>query len=698
MKHGRQRLLYFLALAALLALFAGCKGESPTAPPATGTGGGTGGAGNPPGGGITPPSGATLTLTVSNPSPLIDSVSTITATVSLNGQPVVNGTAVEFITSLGVFTDTQDVRTIRTTTNGVASAVLTSPDAGVAIVSATVNNVTKTVQITFNEQQVNPPQPSTAPTISSVTPNTGPPTGGTLITITGTNFRSPVRVIVDAGPAGSKEAFVQPQSVTLTSIVAATPSINLTATQTQAAAITVIVDAGSPNEQRVTRSAAFTYVTTNLTPIYRALSPTSGGIEGGTQITILGDAFDAAGGVQVFFGAAQAQVVNVLFNRIIVMSPTARDTAPNASGPVTGPVDLRIKNIASGKEVTAVGAFRYTPKMQITTVQPLIGSALGGTVVTIDGTGFNDPLAVFIGDVLAQVIKVTGTQIQARTGSLASPCSSASGPIAVMNTDNGDTANAPSLFTFQYVGVQPSITGVSFSPSAPPNDVPRPGAPIQVSVLNPGVGPLGTGLVRFTLGSSTASATPNPISNGLGTTTFTVVIPTTLTFTSTVACTTSGGFPGTQLAPISVPITFLNVTTTCTDTLPDAIQVFPPAPNSCAAPPTATLTSPAQTCPTTPNLTPPSQTAAGALTHTATITITNNGTQTLNLGAPTVTPTNATVTVSPNTATTVTGGSSRNFTVTVDPTAAGPDGATITFTTNDPANPTITVVVCGNAT
>src|SRR5215210_954375 len=174
MRNTRQRLLFFLALAALLAIFTGCKSESPTAPPAVG-GGGTGGAGNPPGGGVTPPTGATLVLTVSNANPLIDSVSTITATVTQNGQPVPNGTAVEFITNLGVFTDTQDVRTIRTTTNGVASAVLTSADPGVATVSATVNNVTRTTTITFSEAPVTPPIPSTNPTITSVTPNSGPP-------------------------------------------------------------------------------------------------------------------------------------------------------------------------------------------------------------------------------------------------------------------------------------------------------------------------------------------------------------------------------------------------------------------------------------------------------------------------------------------------------------------------------------------
>ena len=77
---------------------------------------------------------------------------------------------VEFLTDVGTFTDTQDVRTIRTTTNGVASAVLTNSSAGVATVTVTVNNVTKSVKITFSDLPVIPPIPSTAPTIISVSP------------------------------------------------------------------------------------------------------------------------------------------------------------------------------------------------------------------------------------------------------------------------------------------------------------------------------------------------------------------------------------------------------------------------------------------------------------------------------------------------------------------------------------------------
>ena len=552
MRLTRNRLHFFVAFAMLLAIFAGCKGESPTAPPATG-GGGTGGAGNPPGGGVTPPTGANVVVTVSNPTPLVDSVSTITATVTQNGQPVANGTAVEFNTNLGTFTDTSDTRTIRTTTNGVTSAILTSPEAGVATVSVTVNNVTKNVTITFSDQPVVPPTPSTAPTIATVTPNTGSPAGGTSITITGTNFRTPVRVLVDAGPAGTKEAFVV--SVTPTQIVAITPSINLTSTQTQAAAITVIVDAGNPGEARVTRAAAFTYVTSNLTPVIRAISPGSGGIEGGTRVTIIGDAFDAAGGVQVFFGAAQAQIISVNFSQIIVMSPTARDTAPNGSGAVTGPVTIKVLNIASGKSVTAADGFRYTPKMQVTLLGPNQGPFSGGTRFTVDGTGFDDPLTVTLAGVGAQIIKVTGTQIIGISNPIVPQgCSDVRGPTVVTNGNNGDFANGPEWI---YRVSKPIVTGVSGTPAL--------GQPVGITVANADLP------MRIEIGGKVVQIN-SQIVNPDGTITFGVNVPTTLTL-DTRSC----GSGTTAPIPTAFDIKVTSLVSSCADTAAGALTVNPQA-------------------------------------------------------------------------------------------------------------------------
>jgi len=688
MKQTTQRFI-LLALMALLALFAGCKGESPTAPPPiTGTSGnGTGSTGGTP-----PPSGANIALTVSTSTPFTGSISTITATVTQNNVAVPDGTAVEFATtSLNAnFTDTADNPTtlIRTTTKGVAKATVTSSTAGPVVVTVTVNNVTKSVTLNFQDPIIPNPPTSTTPTISSITPTTGLPTGNQTVVITGTNFRVPVHVIFDPGNGlAPKEGFVT--NVTPTQITVTTPAFDLGVAQQVIANVTVIVEAGTPTEQRVTKTAAFTITAPVLTPVIRALNPTSGPIDGGTAVTITGDAFEAP--VQVFFGSAQAQVINVQFHTIQVITPTARDTNPNGSGTVVGPVELRVLNVNSGKSATLAAAFRYTAKMQITAISPNFGSALGGTDVLIDGIGFTSPVTVDIGPpdhpVRASVISVSGTEIRVRTGATGTPCAGTTGPVTVTNVDNGDSDTSKSQFS--YVGVPAVITGVT---GTAPITV---GSALTVNVQNPGVGLLGSATVAFTVGGQPAAVTPQTINTGTGIQPFTVIVPTGLTF-PTVAC-TAGGFPGTQLGSALFNVQFTNTTTSCTATQPNAITIVPPGTNACVVPPTATVTSPAASCPT-PNLTPASVVAVGPATHTATISITNNGTQTLNLGAPTTTVTNATVGVSPNVAGTVAPGATANYTVTVDPTAAGPDGGTITFTTNDPTKTTLVITVCGNGT
>jgi hypothetical protein len=690
MKTTTLRIL-LIALVALLALtMIGCKSESsPTAPPNTST---------VPPGGVTPPSGATVTLTVSNANPLVSSQVTVTATVAQNGSAVPDGTAVQFTTTIGTFADTGTNTTIRTTTGGVATATLTSSSAGTATITATVNNVSKTTSVTFTTVPTTTPPPNTAPTISSVcvitgttctTPATGIPAGGQQVVISGTNFRQPVRVLFDPGNGQpAKEAFVS--SVTATQIIAVAPPFDITTGQTLPVTITVINEAGTVTEQKVSAANAFTYQLAVLTPVIRALSPTSGPIDGGTRVSIFGDAFQAP--VQVFFGAAEAQVIKVTFSEIDVMSPTARDTSSNGSGTVTGPVSVRVLNVGSGKDVTAAGAFRYVAKMQITSVNPTTGSAFGGTDITIDGVGFNDPLTVDIGGVRAQVIRVSGTEILARTGKLNSPCTSGGGPIIVTNVDNGDVAISASPQTFTYIGVNPVITSITSTTNPP-----QPGNSLTVVVQNPGVGPLGNALVSFTVGGQLATTTPVSITNGT-TQTFSVIVPNIpiTAFTQTQACIGPGGVPGTQKAPQDFEVKFTNTTTNCTASAVVTIAPLASA-NPCVIPPppTASVTSPASGCANAGSVV-----AAGANTGTAQITIANTGGQPLTIAAnPPITGSDAgDFTISPTTGRTVNPATSVTYTITFDPSAIGPRNASVTFTTNDPVNPTITVCLQGNGT
>jgi hypothetical protein len=584
MKQTTQRFT-LLALIALTALFAGCKGESPTAPPPiTGTSGNGSGST----GGTQPPVGANITLTVSTPSPFTGSTSTITATVTLNNAPVPNGTAVEFATTSTTanFTDTSDNPTtlIRTTTSGVAKATVTSSAAGPVVVNVTVNNVTKSVTLNFQDPVVQPPVTPTTPTITSISPATGLPTGNQSLVITGTNFRTPVRVLFDPGNGQTpKEGFVT--SVTPTQITVNTPAFDLGVAQQIVASITVIVEAGTPVEQRVTKSAAFTITAPVLTPVVRSLNPTSGPIDGGTRVTITGDAFEAP--AQVFFGSAQAQVINVQFHTIDVITPTARDTNPNGSGPVTGPVDVRVLNVNSGKSVTATAAFRYIAKMQITAITPDQGPFTGGTRVLIDGTGFNEPVTVYLNGVAASVIKVTPTEITAISSPIAiTGCADATGPVVVTNVDNGDTATAPVGWIYRVL--KPVIVGVSSGGSI------QPGSSVTVSVINVGQFPslsFGSAIVPIT------SSTPNA-SNG--TTTLTAVVPSTIQL-QTQACAAGGAAPITT----SFPVVVTNLETGCTVTLNNGLTVNPLPVGRIAVTPNPLVLTAAAAVPADPSATPP---------------------------------------------------------------------------------------------
>lgn len=677
MKTFRQR-KYLFALLALLVVFAGCKGESPTAPPPSNGGGST------PGGG-TPATGTAITVSFSNASPVVGSPVTVSAAVTQNGASVPNGTAVELTTSLGTFSDTGTNTTIRTTTNGVATAILNVTAPGTATVVATINNVARSNTVTFRAEQIPPTPTPTNPTITGVTPAFGKPSGGETVTINGTNFTQPVRVFFDFGNnTAPVEAFVLPGS-TSTQLQVLSPRVDLGAGQTKPATIIVITQAGSATEQRAT-SQPFTFAAEQLTPVLAAVSPASGPINGGTRVTIFGEAFQAP--VQVFFGSSEAQVINVQFNQIIVLSPPARDTSPNGGTTVTGPVEVRVINITSNKSNSLTNAFRYTPKAQITAISPSRGSAFGGTDVTIDGVGFDDPIVVTIAGLPAQVLRVSGTQILARTSPTPIPCAPPSAQVTTTNVENGDPATGP---IFSYSAEKPIIVSISPNPATA-------GGAVSVVVDRPGVGIDGTATIRFSIGGRVVPSAPSSISDPRGPTTFTLTIPSNLVFPD-VSC-TSGSQTGTQKGPLTLDVTFLNVTTTCTDTATGGLTVNPPGPNTCqvTVPPQAVV-NPATFCP--PG-TPFPSTAVGSSTSNL-LTVSNsapaaNG-QALTVSSITVTGANAgDFSVAPNSGINVAPGQSAPVTVTFAPTVAGPRTATVTLFTNDPAHPTIAVCVSGTGT
>jgi hypothetical protein len=651
-----------IALVAALLLIGACTGESPTAPPP---------GGGPPGGSTTPPSGATIALEVSSPTPLVNSTSTITAIVTQGGQPVPNGTAVEFHTTLGTFTESGGASVIRTTTDGRTQVTLTSSAVGEARVSARVGNVVQEAIVRFRERPDDTGPTDPLPVITSVSPQTGPPEGGTVVVLRGQNFEGPVRVLF-----GTREAAVA--SLTSTELRVIAPSINLSAgEQSREVPITVIFQTGTAVERSVTAPQGFRYELEILTPVINFVSPSSGPNEGGTRISIFGSGFQAP--VAVFFGESgaaggalvnqvQVNVQQVRFNEIVAVTPAASGLGTDLRDKQ---ITIRVINVNSNTDAVQASAFRYGPSMRITGVSPTSGSAFGGTRVRIFGWGFDDPVAVSIGDTTPQVVKVSGTEIEVITGPTTDPCAGGQGgQVTVTNLEDGGTATSDTAF--QFIGVQPVIVGIS------PATAGR-GASISVTVAN-----AGPGAARIVINGSVRIPTSSTVLPN-GNTVYTVTVPTTIPPGDPDPCVV-GGIVGQREGSRDVDVVFQNITlgASCVSE-PATLTVFPSTT-------TCVIEEPDPVLAVNPGSLAFADQTVGTTSDAQTITVTNAGGGSLQvLSATSSDP--AQFPVTGTLPRTLGGGQSTTLSVTFRPGSAGAQSGTITIDTS--AGPRV-VNVSGN--
>ena len=205
------------------------------------------------------------------------------------------------------------------------------------------------------------------PTVTSVSPSTGPVAGGTAVTITGTNFASGATVTF-GGTAATN--------------VVVTNSTTITATTPAHAAGAVAVTVTNSNGLSGNLANGFTYV---AQPTVTGVSPSSGTTAGGTAVTITGTNFVAGAGVT--FGATAAT------NVVVVSSTTITATTPAGSaGGVTVTVTV------SGQSGSLANGYTYVVAPTVTSVSPNNGPAAGGTSVTITGTNFAAGATVTFGE------------------------------------------------------------------------------------------------------------------------------------------------------------------------------------------------------------------------------------------------------------------------------------------------------------
>ena len=259
-----------------------------------------------------------------------------------------------------------------------------------------------------------------APTITSVQPSTGNVNGGTVVTITGTNFLAGATVKFGNVSASS----VDVQSATV--IVATAPpqaagSVTITVTNSDGLAAT---------------STGFTYIVP--APAINSVSPSSGPSSGNTTITITGANFQS--GATVTLGSVPVNNINVISSTVI----TAVTPPAPAAASQTSQATLFVRN-PDGQTASASQGFSYNAvPLAITVISPASGSNAGGGVVSISGTGFvTSGASVTFGGVAGTSLSV----IDATTLTVKAPAH-ANGAVDVALTMNGQTITSLGGFTY----------------------------------------------------------------------------------------------------------------------------------------------------------------------------------------------------------------------------------------------------------
>lgn len=447
-----------------LATAAGCQSDSPTEP--------TGGGPIQP----IPPIPTTqynVTVTANPPQLAVGSTSPSTVTVQVRradtGQPPPDLTDVTITTSLGEFGSVGSG--LQTTTvdlvNGQAQvALFPGSSVGAATIRAEIERSAGVAVV-----QIGQAQPFF---ISAVQPGVGSPAGGEEVRILGGGFEGPVRVTFNNVPV--QVLSVSPNQIRVRTPSATQAGVNVPVGQAVPITVGVTINVNEVNQASDSLTNGFTYAQGGgiQQPVITGVTPSSGSNDGGTRVRIVGDGFQAP--VQVFFGqgtadsfnGVEANVQSVTRNEIVVLTPAARGFGQDNLNRL---VNILVRNINTGFGTVRPSAFQYGSRVLITTMGPGSGSYLGGTRVTIQGQGFDEPVAVSLGGVGQQVISVTGTQIVFVTSGVPVTTCPSNGRISVTgvgvtNIETGDSATAALGFDFivplpQIFGVSPNSGGVN---------------------------------------------------------------------------------------------------------------------------------------------------------------------------------------------------------------------------------------------
>jgi hypothetical protein len=371
----------------------------------------------------------TMSFSASPTSLYTSGASTLTASINTNsnnatGFTAPDGTPVTFAGTPGAISPSS-----RTLTSGTTTTTYTAGStAGSASVSATIDNQTLSASLSVTL--------SPAPTLTSISPNSGLQGAAVPVTLTGANFISGATVsTTNSGVTVSNVTVVSATQITATFTIASNAAPG-------AANVTVLTSGGT--------SSPVTF-TVNSPPTLTSISPTTGVQATAVPVTLTGTNF-------VSGAAVSTTNSGITVSNVTVASPTQiTATFTIAANATLGAANV---TITTSGGTSAPIPFTINPlPPTITSITPNSGAVSNTYALTLTGTNFVPGATVAITNPGVHIIGVnvtSTTQISAILFS--SGTIDYVGNAAVTVTTTGGTSNP---VTFTVTSSPPAITSIS---------------------------------------------------------------------------------------------------------------------------------------------------------------------------------------------------------------------------------------------
>jgi IPT/TIG domain len=267
-----------------------------------------------------------------------------------------------------------------------------------------------------------------APTITSISPSFGSVTGGTPVTIAGTNFTGATSVHFGTS-AATAVTVVNATTITAQAPAGATGVVDVTVTTPNGTTAANVGD-------------QFTYI---VVPTVSSVNPSAGPVAGGNSVTIEGTGF--TGTSVVDFGTAPATGVTV------VSDSELNVTAPTA---LPGTVDITVTTAGGTSDTDAGDQYTYVAVPTVVSLSVTAGPTAGGTSIVITGTGFTGTTSITFGNAPA-----TSFVVNSATSITAISPADTAGIVDVTVAATGGTSSTSSLVQFTFIAPPPSAPTIT---------------------------------------------------------------------------------------------------------------------------------------------------------------------------------------------------------------------------------------------